>query len=307
MQVSTAIGDRSPVIIDATGFDLAGTLSSGQSFRWRMAGPDEWRGIVRESVLSVRQVEGLLEVRFVSDGNWGENRVAGITEYFDLHLQSDYASIRARLVRNERIRRLLEVQSGLHILRQEPFEVLISFIISAFNNILRIERCIDRLARCYGRPLNVSAQLEHAFPAPEALATASETELRACGLGYRAPYVKEAAARVVSLGAGFESFARLPTARLRAELLQFPGIGVKVAECILLFAYHRLEAFPIDVWVRRAMCQLYYRGRRLPDRRLAARASREFGADAGLAQQYLFTAYRARLPSTRSDGARDRM
>ncbi len=293
-----------PLVIEAPKFDLTRTLSSGQSFRWRHVGPDHWQGIVRSSVISVRQVDGLLEAWFENEGAAQGGDLAWVKEYFDI--EGNYSEPFERLIARAGLRPLLEDQFGLHILRQDPFEVLISFIISTFNNIPRIELCIRNLARLFGQSIWGYNAQEFTFPSATRLAEVSEAQLRACGLGYRSPYVIEAAARVLDLGPAFRTLGELRTRELREELLRFPGVGAKVAECVLLFGYHRLESFPIDVWVRRAMCQLFFNGRTVPDHRIAARAEHEFRADAGLAQQYLFVAFRGKHGPDSRSGRRSR-
>ncbi|MBI4470793.1 MAG: DNA-3-methyladenine glycosylase 2 [Acidobacteria bacterium] len=278
------------MILEAASFDLSSTLISGQCFRWNRVEAGKWRGIVRGTVLSAHQIDGLLHTAFESPGGMAEAGSEGLRYYFDL--EQDYESTIRQLKGDPRMDSLIERCGGLHILRQDPFEVLISFIISAFNNILRIKRCVQGVARGWGDSIGDSGSGEFGFPTPTALSRASEEALRACGLGYRARYVLESSACVAGLGDAFDSLVDLPTGELRQELLRFPGVGPKVVECVLLFGYHRLEAFPIDVWVRRAMCELFYRGRETSDDRIARRAQREFGATAGIAQQYLFTGFR---------------
>ncbi len=137
-------------------------------------------------------------------------------------------------------------------------------------------------------PVQPEATIGHRFPRPEAIARASERALRACGLGYRAPYLKEAAEAVASGRADLRAWARLEDGALRERLLELPGVGEKVAECVMLFGYGRAAAFPVDVWIARAMRAWYFRGRRVTDRRIREFARAHFGPECGWAQQYLY-------------------
>ncbi len=173
---------------------------------------------------------------------------------------------------------------GVRILRQDPWECLASFILSSFNNIPRLKGMLERLSAVFGEPAGVS----HRFPRPEVLAAASERVLRHCGLGYRAPYIKEAARRVALRRAPLDRWGSLEDEPLRQALLTLPGVGEKVVECVLLFAFGREGAFPVDVWIGRAMRRWYFRGRRVTDREVRAFARRHFGPRCGWAQQYLY-------------------
>ena len=146
---------------------------------------------------------------------------------------------------------------GLRILRQEPFETLISFILSQRKSIPAIRNCVERLCEKFGRRLSEDF---FAFPEPAALMEAGEEGLLSCGLGYRAKYVRKTAEMIAMERVSLEGMRRLPDAELLGELTQLPGVGVKVASCVMLFAYHRLDAFPVDVWIDRVLRQNYPEG-----------------------------------------------
>ena len=188
--------------------------------------------------------------------------------------------------------RVLPHTAGISLLSQDPWEVLISFIVSQNNNIPKIMRSIDGLARALGEPLEDGVS---AFPSPERLAAARARTLAACALGYRAPYVRGAARLVADGRLDLAALARMDHAAAREMLLAVPGIGEKVGDCVLLFGLGHRAAFPIDVWVRRAVERLYFGGRPRRLRDIQAFARERFGPLAGYAQQHLFAYARARL------------
>jgi len=179
----------------------------------------------------------------------------------------------------------LKCARGLRILNQPPFETLISFIISANNNVGRIRGIIRRLCERYGGTLNFEGRTFYDFPTPAALAGAEESGIAACGAGYRAPYIKNAA-RAVADGFDLAALRDMPYGDAKRALMALPGVGPKVADCVLLFALGHTRAFPADVWIKRALKDHY--GFKGNDRQTAAFALERFGAHAGIAQQYLF-------------------
>ena len=194
--------------------------------------------------------------------------------YFDM--DTDYESLRAAADPFDTyLCAAAEAGCGLRILRQEPFETLISFILSTRKNIPAIRGSVEALCRRFGRPLSNEV---YAFPTPAALAAASIEELNACSLGYRSRYVKETAERIALHMPDLTLLAALPDDELIAALSELSGVGIKVASCVALFAYHRLDAFPRDVWMERVLARHYADG--FPYARYAGFA--------GLMQQYLF-------------------
>jgi N-glycosylase/DNA lyase len=187
-------------------------------------------------------------------------------------------------------------------MRQDPWECLVSFVVSAFNNIPKIQMSIRALARCFGEPIEdgqtgTGARVaDWTFPRPERLAEASLPALRGCVLGYRARYVRNLARLVADRTVDLDAVSRWPLDQARTALLELPGVGEKVAECVLLFGLGHHEAFPVDVWVKRAVERWYFRGRSQTPRAIGAWARERFGALAGYAQQHLFVGARwARL------------
>src|SRR5262249_55361466 len=179
---------------------------------------------------------------------------------------------------------------GLRLLRQEPWECLASFILSSTKRIIQIRQIIDLLCRRYGSPVPVPPGRDavHAFPTAEQLARADEGGLRGCKMGFRAPHLLRTARLVAEGAVGLESLRDLPLSVARERLTQLPGVGNKIADCVLLFAYGFPQAFPVDVWVRKALRELYFPRRRPSAARLRRFIATHFGPHAGYAQQYLF-------------------
>jgi N-glycosylase/DNA lyase len=179
---------------------------------------------------------------------------------------------------------------GLRLLRQDPWECLASFILSSSKQIVQIQEVVHTLRRRFGRPIAAANDCSPAFsfPSPDRLASVSEADLRSCQMGFRAPYLRETAHRIASRQVNLETMSSRTIDQARSELVSLPGVGRKIADCVLLFAYGFPTAFPIDVWVTRALQQLYFRGEQVPLPRLIEFTSGYFGPQAGYAQQYLF-------------------
>jgi N-glycosylase/DNA lyase len=186
---------------------------------------------------------------------------------------------------------MLRRTSGLALLHQDPWECLISFIVSAFNNIPKVELSLDRLAQQFGEQIG---ERTWTFPTAEPLAEAGLRDLRRCALGYRAPYVRDVARLVAAGDLDLPALGRVEYLSARRMLLALPGVGEKVADCVLLFAYGKGEAFPVDVWVKRAVERWYFSGRRKTEREIREFAHQRFGSLAGYAQQHLFHYMRER-------------
>jgi N-glycosylase/DNA lyase len=210
-----------------------------------------------------------------------------LQSYF--RLDDDINAIYGEISQDKRVADMVARYPGLRVLRQEPWECLIAFICSANSNIPRIAQNMEKLASHYGSPIALDGAVRHAFPTPVQLAEAGEMELRALGLGFRAPYVAQAALLVANGELDLDWLVRLPYADAKVRLMECPGVGPKVADCVLVFSLEKLEAFPIDVWVRRALGEWYFPGQKVPpDRVLLEWAQHHFGRYAGYAQQYLF-------------------
>jgi N-glycosylase/DNA lyase len=264
-------------------YDLAATLASGQAFRWRRQN-DSWIGIIGPRwVQLLPSADSILAVTTEPTSNW-----SWLVDY--LQIEIDLAPVLASFPADEPMRASVQACRGLRLLRQEPWECLASFILSSTKQIVQIQQIIHLLCQRFGEPIEVPAGHEpaFAFPTPERLAEISDADLRGCKMGFRAPYLKAAARLVATSEINLDSLTELPVGEARIELLKIPGVGRKIADCVLLFAYGFQDAFPVDVWVMKALRELYFRGRRVKLKRLQHFSETHFGPYAGYAQQYLF-------------------
>lgn len=249
-------------------FDLQLTADSGQCFRMRMVSPDTCMVVAQDQYVQITTL-GDNRFRFACDE---AQYLRTWAHFFDT--DTDYLSLRA-LPGDAYAERALHYARGVRILRQHPWEALISFILSQRRNIPAIRHCVEQLCRHFGRPLGSGL---FAFPTPQALAGASMEELRACSLGYRAPYIAKTAQMVASGAVDLDALSVLPDDQLDATLRTLPGVGVKVSACVMLFGYHRLNAFPVDVWMERVIHSEYN----------GAFPLEAYAPYAGIFQQYLF-------------------
>lgn len=259
-------------------FDLKKSALCGQAFRWRETDGGVL-GVVRGiPVLAVQ--EG--DVLTVHGAQAADARMWA--NYFDLY--RDYGRIEREVMNDPRIAVCFPEAHGIRVFNQEPFEALISFIISQNNNIKRISGIVERLSEKCGEPLSFMGGTFFAFPTPERIARLTEDELTALGTGYRAPFIRKAAERVLS-GYDLEKLKDMELCEARAELESFTGVGPKVADCILLFSLGHTDAFPVDVWIDRAMKALFFDGNAAKKAALYEAVS-GLGEYSGIIQQYIF-------------------
>lgn len=266
----------------APDFDLATTLGSGQVFHWRRAG-EGFAGMIGETPAYAEQRGGSL---LVSAGLEDQAR-----RYFAL--DHPWAEIQASLPAGDQaLAAAVAFCGGLRIIRQPLWECLATFITSSLKQVAHIAQISHLLRTRFGRPAGeVAGVALHAYPPPERLAAATEAELRACGLGYRAKTLLGSARTLAEAGGAgaLDRLRELDRPAALAALCKYPGVGTKVANCVLLFGYERLEAFPIDVWIERVLREHYFpRRRKVTPRRLEAFCAKHFGAYGGYAQQFLF-------------------
>jgi N-glycosylase/DNA lyase len=264
-------------------YDLALTLSSGQAFRWRRNG-DAWDGVIGSRWVRLRQEpDGIRAEAAAPEEDW---------QWLRHYLQTgvELENILTTFPDDGPMRDSVAACRGLRLLRQEPWECLASFICSSTKQIVQIEQIVGHLCRRFGQPLSAQAGMDEAwaFPTAERLAAAAESDLRACKLGFRAPYLLGAARKVAAGEVDLSSLGQRPLEEARAALLTLPGVGVKIADCVLLFAYGFQDAFPVDVWIIKALQQLYFPKRRPKLPHLRRFSQTHFGPYSGYAQQYLY-------------------
>ena len=289
--------------------DMEASLLGGQAHRWERE--DGWYSGVLWGNLVLTRHQGQT-VEFSSAPATPESLLSRFREY--LRLDDDLPAIYEVITRDQWVSDQVKLYPGLRVLRQEPWECLVAYICSANSNIETIHLNMERLSNEFGAPLKLanpdgksngtSYVKRHSFPTPADLAEAGEGELRRLKLGFRAPYVHQAAVAVLEGRLDLQHLVRAPYDETKVELMALRGIGDKIADCIALMSLEKLEAFPIDVWVRRALADWYFPGQKTPtNRTLLPWAQEYFGRYAGYANQYLFHGRRLRdRKSVPSDG-----
>jgi len=273
-------------------FDLDATLCCGQAFRWDKQ-EGWWYGLAREEVFKIRQIGDELEFENVG--------IDFVKNYFGLY--DDLQKILSRICKDKQIKAAVNAFKGLRIIRQDPWECLISYICATYKNISAIKQMLSNLCKKFGDKIYFDGYDFYTFPTPERLAKATIEELAECGLGYRAKYMSETAKMVYENGFEVESLRKLSYEKAREELLNFSGVGLKVVDCVLLFSLGKLEAFPVDVWIKRVILKYYASHfpstfvRRVSGgkslgcsdyEKLSLFGRRYFGEYAGYAQEYLY-------------------
>ena len=314
---------QSEILLPVRDYDLAATLDSGQVFRWQRIA-NAWHGVIGKQFVRLTQTpDGIHAATAVPVENWDWLRQF-------LQTEIDFLAVLKTFPDDEPMRRAVARCHGLRLLRQDAWECLASFILSSTKQIVQIRQIVALLCERFGEPcggdapspknggdtslsvtrdggvasiwLRRGVATTRTFPTPPRLAAASEAELRDCKMGFRAPGLLAAARQIADGSFDLEKIRRLDYAAARAELMRLRGVGGKIADCVLLFAYGFEAAFPVDVWIERALQELYFPRRRASDKRLQQFAATHFGPHAGYAQQYLFH-YMRTQPRLRSENA----
>lgn len=269
-------------------FELTDVFDCGQCFRWNKQPDGSYTGIFGKNVMNVQKYGDTVIFKGICNGNIKEI----VEDYFDLN--RDYEDIKNKLSQiDENVKKSIEYGKGIRILNQELWEMIISFIISANNNIPRIKGIIERLAQKYGKEIEWKGEKYYTFPTPEELKDVTIEDYRKLGLGFRDIRLYETVHMILDKKIDLNKMQQNPnTYEVREQLLTLSGVGPKVADCILLFStLKRLEVFPIDVWVRRVMNELYIKNEdetKVNKKEIEKLAKEKFGNLAGIAQQYLF-------------------
>lgn len=265
-------------LTDVQDFDLEQTFMCGQCFRWDKTSENTFTGAACGKVLKISMYDGAI----ILHGSSVEDYYNIWEKYFDLH--RNYGEIKKNLAIDKVMEKAMSAGSGIRILRQDVWETIISFIISASNNIPRIKKIITALCENFGEPLSDGL---YSFPSPDRLRGITAEDLAPIRAGFRAKYIADAANKITSGEVDIAALDTMDTWAARKELLKINGIGNKVADCVLLFALGRMEVFPVDVWINNTMCKLY------PEQCTSLASVRTagpeiFGEYCGIAQQYLF-------------------
>lgn len=275
------------VIKEAKNFELPHIFDCGQCFRWNRQDNGNYIGVAFKRVIEVEKSGDDVIIYNTSKEDF-ENIWK---HYFDL--ERDYTSIKEELKKDPILKEAVEFGKGIRILNQDPFEILISFIISANNRIPMIKRAINRISEKWGEEIEYNGNIYYAFPTIEEFSKASEEEIAALGVGFRAKYIKDTLDKVKEAVSNEEDVFNINRIKslnddeCHKALQNFMGIGPKVADCIMFFSMEKCSAFPVDVWVKRAMQHFYV----APDvslKKIRDFAREKFGELSGFAQQYLF-------------------
>jgi len=275
--------DNLVILEEVENFDVRAIFTCGQAFRWYEESDGSFTTVHLGRVLNVLNENG----RVIFKGTNLEEFNEIWMDYFDLN--TDYKEIIKELSNNEILANAIEYGKGIRILNQNHFEMLISFIISANNMIPRIKKSIEVISTRYGKLICEDKNRKYySFPTIEELSKATVEELREfVKVGFRDKRIFDTVNMILNEKIDLDNFENLETDILREELLKFSGVGNKVADCIMLFSYKRGEVFPVDVWIKRVMEELFIK-EETPVKKIAKEADKIFGKYAGYAQQYLF-------------------
>ncbi len=262
-------------------FELKDIFDCGQCFRWNKTENGSYIGVAYGKVIEVEKIK---EDVMIYNTNMDEFYKIW-EEYFDL--KRDYKKIKDKLSEDPILKEAVRFGEGIRILRQEPFEITLSFIISANNRIPMIKKVINNISEKWGEEIIYKGKSYFSFPTMEQLKEATIEELEGCSAGFRAKYIKDTVSKIYNKEQDLEYIKTLDDDQCHDAMKEFNGIGPKVSDCIILFSMQKYSAFPVDVWVKRAMQHFYVAPDvSLPKIRIFARE--KFGELSGFAQQYLF-------------------
>lgn len=269
------------IVKDVENFELTHIFDCGQCFRWEKQEDGNYIGVAFERVIEVEKKD-----KDVIIYNCTEEDFENIwCSYFDLY--RDYSTIKEILHKDPILKSSIEFGKGIRILKQEPFEILISFIISANNRIPMIKRAINNISKKWGNEIEYKNRIYYTFPNVEKFKNCTIEELEQCGTGFRAKYIKDTIDRILNNEINLNYIKNLEDDMCHKELQNISGVGPKVADCVMLFSMGKYSAFPVDVWVKRAM-QHFYLAPDVSLKKMRDFARDKFGEFSGFAQQYLF-------------------
>lgn len=278
--------------LEIDSFELKDIFECGQCFRWNREENGSYTGVTTKCVINVEKTKSKIVFDAKPFSKMSDEDIKNyIIHYFDL--DRDYSKLRKKIANvDDNLKVATKYGKGIRILNQELWETIISFIISANNNIPRIKGIIERMAEKYGKKISFNGKTYYSFPTPKELSKATVEDLRKLGLGFRDKRIFETTKLIASGEVVLKKLYKLNTSDARDKLLELQGVGPKVADCILLFSdLKRFDVFPIDVWVRRVMNELYIHNKdenKVSKKEIEKIANEKFGDYKGLAQQYLF-------------------
>ncbi|MEO2506727.1 DNA glycosylase [Clostridium paraputrificum] len=284
MDVNNIVIENDKVILDGVkNFNIKQILECGQCFRWEKVGELNYIGVAHGKVIEVIQEDDKVTILNTNEEDFNNIWL----DYFDL--KRDYSEIKMGLAHDEILGKSVEYGYGIRLLNQEHFELLISFIISARNSIPSIMKTIKKISQKWGTPIEYKGNTYYTFPTPEQLKDATEEEIKETGASFRSKYIVDTIAKVNESSYDFdlERISELNADECHTALQNFKGVGSKVADCIMLFSMRKYSAFPVDVWVKRAMI-FFYGAEDASLNKIRIFARDKFGELAGFAQQYLF-------------------
>ena len=261
--------------------DIDNSINSGQVFLWERHGTN-WYGIDGQDILKINQNGAIKSI------------LNSKTNFF--RKNDNIQEIIKSISKDKTVKKAVKEYEGLRIFKQEPFQCMISFIISSNSNIQKIKNSLEKITKKFGKKITIENKDFFLFPEPEKIAKASIDEIKACGVGYRAPFIKEAAKMVVSKKINFEYLEKCDYQEVKKNICLVPGIGNKVADCIMLFSLNKLEAFPLDTWIIKILEKYYSNEFKIETKTITEKQYHilhekivnYFGPYCGYAQQFLF-------------------
>ena len=283
MQLDIIYNHNEVIVKNMEDFEPQHIFECGQSFRWNREIDGSYTGIAYKKILNVKKIDRDIIFKNTNKKEFNEIWM----EYFDLN--TDYKIIKKEISKDDPImKKAIDFGNGIRILKQEPWETIASFIISANNNIPRIKKTVEILSENYGDYLGQYNDIDrYAFPDVKTIAGLTPEELKSSGIGYRASYIIKTAQMIVDEPIDLCKLQKLDIKKCEKSLLQYHGVGPKVAHCILFFCIGQMEAFPVDTWVKRVMEYFYFKEETKP-KVIQEFATKKYGKYAGYAQQYLF-------------------
>ena len=284
MDVNNIVIENGKVILEGVrNFNIKQILECGQCFRWEKVGELNYIVVAHGRVIEVIQENDKVTILNTNEEDFNNIWL----DYFDL--KRDYSEIKRGLEHDDILGKSVEYGYGIRLLNQEHFELLISFIISARNSIPSIMKTIKKISQKWGTPIEYKGNTYYTFPTPEQLKDATEEEIKETGASFRSKYIVDTIAKVNESSYDFDldRISKLNADECHTALQNFKGVGSKVADCIMLFSMRKYSAFPVDVWVKRAMI-FFYGAEDASLNKIRIFARDKFGELAGFAQQYLF-------------------